>query len=140
LLGEQAQGFVIRVDLKAKREAEQVQFYRCYPNTDLQQITAKTFPDLDSLRVHFKLKAQKPVFEPQSVRLPEEEQMPPAKLTMGAYVPGILLLVLALAHFAASLFLDTDVLGVATAVLLVGGAVLLSLPALLRYAMTFFTH
>ena len=49
--GREVQGFVIRVDPRGRSDAEQVQFFRVWPNHPIQQLSAKTFPDLDTLRV-----------------------------------------------------------------------------------------
>ena len=49
--GSDVQGFVIRVDPRGRNDAEQVQFFRVWPNERIQPLSAKTFPDLDTLRV-----------------------------------------------------------------------------------------
>ena len=41
--GKAIQGFVIKVDLDAATEEEQVQFYRIWPNKSAQQLTANSF-------------------------------------------------------------------------------------------------
>ena len=53
--GREMQGFVIRVDPRAPSDAEQVQFFRVWPNPQVQQLSAKTFPDLDALKVAHRL-------------------------------------------------------------------------------------
>jgi len=53
--GKSIQGFVIRVNIRAATQAEQVQFYRVWPNQSMQTLSSKTFPDLDSLRVSRRL-------------------------------------------------------------------------------------
>lgn len=131
--GQQAQGYVVRVDEKAVRDNEQVQFYRCFPNTQLQQITARTFPDLDTLKVNFKLTAKKPVVQPESVTIPNELETAAPRLTLGAYLPAVALLLLALCDWIANTFFGIQVLALTHSVLAVGGAVLLSVPALQRY-------
>lgn len=49
--GRETQGFVIRVNPRGRSDTEQVQFFRVWPNHPIQQLSAKTFPDLDTLRV-----------------------------------------------------------------------------------------
>jgi len=71
--GQQTQGFIVRVDTRAKKEEERVQFYRCHPNADLQQLSAQTFPDLGSLKVHHKLTATKLPVQPEIIGLLETE-------------------------------------------------------------------
>jgi len=51
------EGYVVRIDFKGKTDSEKVQFYRCKDKGDLYPMSASTFPDLDSLRVHSKLGA-----------------------------------------------------------------------------------
>ncbi len=135
--GRQTQGFVVRVDLKAKRDAEQVQFYRCHPNTELQQVTARTFPDFDSLKVSYKLMAAKSAggsaTAPEIIDFAEEDDVSTANVGIGAVMPGITLLILALADWALGFLKGMELFNVTQAILLVGAAVLLSLPATLRY-------
>lgn len=135
--GRQTQGFVIRVDLKAKSDAEQVQFYRCHPNAELQQVTARTFPDFDSLKVSYKLMADKSVggsvAEPEIVEFVEDDYVDAPNVGIGAALPGIALLLLALADWALALFKGIELFNVTQAILLVGAAVLLSLPTIVRY-------
>ena len=131
--GTQAQGYVVRVDAKASREAEQVQFYRCYPNTDLQQVTARAFPDLDSLKVNFKLTAKKSPIEPQSVQLPEDDLIEEIRLSPSAYIWGALLVLLGLVDWIARTFFATVLLEPAQALLIISGVLLLTAPSLVRY-------
>ena len=50
--GKSIQGFVIRVNIRAATQAEQVQFYRVWPNQSMQTLSSKTFPDLDLSLIH----------------------------------------------------------------------------------------
>lgn len=131
--GKQVQGFVVRVDSKATREAEQVQFYRCHPNTELQQLNARTFPDMGSLLVHHQLLRPKLVAEPESVTLPGDSASHLPEPTLAMFVPGIILTVLGLIDLGLRIFSGSSFIDLHQAVLIVVGLTLLSLPALLRY-------
>jgi len=134
--GKQVQGFVVRVDTKASREAEQVQFYRCHPNTELQQLNARTFPDMGSLLVHHRLLQPKQVAEPQSVTLPEDDAHQLSEPTLAMLVPGIILILLGLIDLGLRVFSGSSFIDLHQAVLLGFGVTLLALPALLRYNKT----
>ena len=103
--GREVQGFVIRVDTEGRCEAEQVQFYRVWPNPSIQQLTAKTFPDLDGLRVTNLLALERAVpSAPEIVDFGEDENEdasagPDRRGTAGRYVPAIVLILLALADW-----------------------------------------
>ena len=132
--GKQVQGFVVRVDTKASREAEQVQFYRCHPNTELQQLSARTFPDMGSLQVHHQL--MRPVTPPetQNVSLPEEVDPAVPALGAGLWLPAALLILVATIDMGVRIFSGSSFIDLQHAVLLSAGLVLLSLPALVRYS------
>jgi len=138
--GRQSQGFVVRVDPKAKREPEQVQFYRCHPNPELQQVSARTFPDFESMKVNFKLMADKTDdLAPAALNaVPEIKRKP--LLTRGAIIPGVGLVLLAILDWAMRTFSGAAIFDITHSILFVGGAVLLSLPALLRYVSEVFRH
>ena len=130
--GKSVQGFVIRVDVDGSNEAEQVQFFRVWPNTALQQLSARTFPDVDSLRVSQKIarQAHSAAVQPPGASIDDAVQ---ASMGLGAYIPGILLALVAVIDWAASLVLGTSMLDTPHSLLLVGAAILLSLPAMLRF-------
>lgn len=130
--GQRAQGYVVRVDSKAKREAEQVQFYRCHPNKDIQQLSARTFPDLDSLRVNFKLMTEKSLPEPEIIDLPDDVDTAP-RLSAFAYMPAVVLLLLGVIDWVSGRFFGTNVFEITHALLFVSAAILFSLPPILRY-------
>jgi len=132
--GKQLQGFVIRVDAQAQRDDEQVQFYRCFPNIDLHQLNARTFPDFDSMKVNVKLMKPKPSYAPEAVVLPDEELVELPKMPIGAVLPGVIILLLALVDWGMRTYLGTALFDVTHAILLAGGALLLSMPALVKYA------
>lgn len=133
------QGFLIRVDVRGRTEAEQVQFYRIWPNSTLQRLSSKNFPDLESLKVSRKLienTAAKMVAEmPQLLTKPttDEEEKSEAQAGAGLYLPAFFLLLLILAD---SFFVATQgspLLTVAQSVLAFGAAALFTLPAAIRY-------
>lgn len=131
--GHSVQGYVIRVDTDGASEAEQVQFYRVWPNTALQQLSARTFPDLDSLRVSQKIALQSMAVTTEIIDTEEEAPYVLPSLGMGAYLPGILLLLIACADWLFSYFRGEPLLGTAQSILLVVSAILLSLPAIVRF-------
>jgi len=131
--GNTVQGYVIRVDVDGASEAEQVQFYRVWPNTTLQQLSARTFPDLDSLRVNQKIALQAMASQTDNAGAAEDPTYPLTSLGMGAYVPGILLLLVALADWLSAFLRGEPLLGMTHSVLLGVSAVLLSLPAIVRF-------
>lgn len=49
-IGQEVQGFVILVDFAATDPANQVQFYRVWPGNGIEELSARTFPDFDSLK------------------------------------------------------------------------------------------
>lgn len=131
--GKQVQGFVIRVDAQAKSEAEQVQFYRCYPNTDLQRLSARTFPDLDSLKVHHKLTAVKPAPTPEIVDTVEHENGFDSRVSRGAYVPAALLVFLGVLDWAIGQLYGFELFNTAQVLLFIAAATLFTIPSLLHY-------
>ena len=135
-LGNKAiQGFVIRVDVRGRTEEEQVQFYRVWPNSTLQQLSSKTFPDLDTLRVARKLAdartaATKP---PQIIEAIEPEEDIEPSPGAGMYFPAVMLLVLIVADSFFNASKGAPLLSVSQSVLALGAALLFTLPAAIRY-------
>jgi len=133
--GAQIQGFIIRVDPGAQKDTEQVQFYRCYPNSSLQQLSAQTFPDLDSLKVHFKLHHSKPSVRPEIIEFDEsDEEQAKSGIPKTVLFGGLMLLLLALIDWVFLRFFAIELLTVTQALLLISSALLLSWPALLRFS------
>lgn len=142
--GKSVQGFVIRVDVRGKTEAEQIQFYRIWPNSTLQQLNSKTFPDLSTLRVAKKLvnvSAAKessptlaPSVEPEIIDLvDEDEELIESRPGIGMYLPALVLILLGLVDGYFSLIRGTPLLSVPQSVLAFGAAMLLTLPAAIRF-------
>lgn len=136
--GKSIQGFVIRVDVRGRTEAEQVQFYRIWPNSTLQQLTSKTFPDLDTLRVAKKLidaKAPRPGFnDTEIVGLDDEvDEVIESSPGAGMYVPAFALLILGLVDSYFTISKGAPFLSVSQSVLAFGAALLFTLPAAIRY-------
>jgi len=138
LAGKMVQGFVIRVDVRGRSEAEQVQFYRVWPNSTLQQLTSKTFPDLETLRVARKFAAinnpKSSSGEPEILDLiDDEDDLPELRPDAGMYIPAAVLVVLALVDSYFAIFKDGSLLSVPQSVLAFGAALLLTLPSAIRY-------
>lgn len=134
--------FIIRVDMRGATQAEQVQFYKIVSNTELQSLSSKTFPDLDTLRVARMLAdAAQPAdefvesdFENISSRRtpsPAVTRTRPVS-SWRIYIPALLLLLLVLvdSYFTASR--GAALLSLTQSVLVIGAALLFTLPALLR--------
>ncbi len=134
--------FIIRVDMRGSTQAEQVQFYKIISNTELQSLSSKTFPDLDTLRVARMLAdANQPTddfvesdFENISSRRSQttiSTKTRPAS-SWRIYIPALLLLLLVLvdSYFTASR--GVALLSLTQSVLVIGAALLFTLPALLR--------
>mgnify|MGYP000126318414 CR=1 FL=1 len=135
--GREIQGFVIRVDTRGRTEAEQVQFYRVWPNPDVQQLTAKTFPDLDALRVTGLLALERATpSAPEIVDFGDEtdaaEESPAGRGAAGRYVPAIVLILLATVDWFVGQTRGTGLLTIVQALLAVGAASLLTLVAVHR--------
>ena len=135
--GDIVQGFVIRVDPNGRSDAEQVQFYRVWPNARTQQLTAKTFPDLDGLRVMHLLAIERAVpSEPEIIDLVEDEEPGPERASGGGaaarYVPAILLLLVAVCDWYLVQSRGGGLLSAVQAMLVIGAAALLTIVALVR--------
>jgi len=135
--GRMIQGFVIRVDPNGSSDAEQVQFYRVWPNGRIRQLTAKTFPDLDSLRVTYLLSLQRPVpTTPEIIGVDDEEDdiEKVTKSGIGALsaVPAILLLLLVGVDWYLQQTRGTGLLNIVQALLVTGSAALWTLVSVRR--------
>ncbi len=144
LAGKFVQGFVVRVDAGGRTEAEQVQFYRIWPNSTLQSLSAKSFPDLGSLQVSRKLvvnttaremssAASAPVDDDGFSELDSTQAPDDGKFVAGLYVPALLLLLLILLDGLFSSFKGESFLTVSQSILALGAAILFTLPAAIRY-------
>ncbi len=146
LAGNAIQGFLIRVDIRGVTEADQVQFFKIWPTSTLQSLSSKTFPDLGTLRVaRMLVDAKKPVEEADDVEEPEivpidlpvvqaalpEQQKSGALLSL--YFPAAVVLVLALLDSVHMAFRGTPLLSLTQSVLVIGAALLYTVPAALRY-------
>lgn len=133
LAGSSIQGFVIRVDVRGRTEEEQVQFYRIWPNSTLQQLSSKSFPDLDTLRVVRKLisaNATAPAIITEDVEADDPGERRPGA---GMYFPAFALLTLVIADSFFSANRGVPLLSVSQSVLAFGAALLFTLPAAIRF-------
>jgi len=119
--------YVIRVDVAGRVEEEQVQFYRIRPDNTLQQLSSKNFPDLNALKVARKLVHNQTTTSKAS--LPGITNRPGA----GMYLPAVALLVLVIIEGALVYSQGAGVLSTSQSVLAFGAAILLTLPAAIRY-------
>ena len=150
LAGDFIQGFVIRVDVAGKTDAEQVQFFRIWPNSTLQQLSSKNFPDLDSLRVSRKIvintkartventmmsvNGSQAVIDDEAFDELNDDANDSARFNAGLYLPAIVLVILVLADLVFSLLVGESFLSVSRSILATGAAALLTLPAAIRYS------
>jgi len=138
LAGRSIQGFVIRVDVRGHTEDEQVQFYRIWPNSTLQQLSSKSFPDIDTLRVARKLANASTASKVAATAVPvdemEEEEKPvEARPGPGMYLPPLVLLAIVLIDSYLNVSRGTSLLSLSQSVLAFGAALLFTLPAAIRY-------
>jgi len=143
--GDAVQAFVIRVDFAASEEAQQVQFFRVWPGDQRLQLTAKTFPDLDTLKISHKLSrtnAQNSDSDGISNRVRaigrasasrRVDQPPPNGLLVGLYLPAALLGFLLLIDCIVDFITGAGLVSGAQGGLAVGIALLLTVPAAIRY-------
>ena len=141
--GKEMQGFVIRVDPRGRNDAEQVQFFRVWPNHPIQQLSAKTFPDLDTLRVVRRLALSSTRrAEPGIIDLAESDdagdrafeadretvdaERRPSASPARRYAPAVLLISLALADGYLVQTRGAGFLTLTQALLAVGAAVVLA--------------
>lgn len=132
------QGFVIRVDVRGRTEEEQVQFFRVWPNSTLQQLSSKTFPDLATLLVARKLIDTRLAAASESTLIVEEIEVdeyiePEAGPGAGMYFPAVFLLLLVAADSYFSTTKGVPLLSLSQSVLAFGAALLFTLPAAIRY-------
>ncbi|MFK7853495.1 MAG: hypothetical protein AB8B79_05255 [Granulosicoccus sp.] len=136
-LGNKAiQGFLIRVDVRGRTEEEQVQFYRVWPNNTLQQLTSKTFPDLETLRVARKLADSRVAAvtkQPEIVDAVDMDAETEPGPGAGMYFPGVVLLLLILVDSYFKTVKGAPLLSLSQSVLAFGAALLFALPGALRY-------
>lgn len=144
LAGKLVQGFVIRVDVQGKTEGDQVQFYRIWPNSTLQRLSSKNFPDMDALRVSRMLMANSTakavasasdVIGLRGVNASDEQGSTPSSrgVSAGLYLPALALLVLILLDALLTSSQGQAWLTVPQSILALGAAILLTLPAAIRY-------
>ena len=145
LAGKFIQGFVIRVDVRGRSEAEQVQFYKIWPNSTLQQLSSKNFPDLQALRVSRMLVTNTNAKVVQSVPevggpLGDEQDDNSPSISSGddapsagLYIPAILLLILIFADGMFNTLRGEALLTIPQSILAFGAAMLLTIPAAIRY-------
>ncbi len=136
--GRTIQGFVIRVDVRGRTEEEQIQFYRIWPNSTLQQLSSKSFPDLDTLRVARKLliASTATVADATPVvmdEVEESDEMMDRRPNAGMYIPALVLLALVIADSVFASYQGVRLLTVSQSVLAFGAALLFTLPAAIRY-------
>ena len=142
LAEKKIQGFLIRVDVRGRTEAEQVQFYRIWPNSTLLRLSSKNFPDLDTLRVARKLietsrervVAEIPLLStsPASAESPGSDSLYP-RPGAGMYLPALVLLLLIFADSIVASFQGQHLLSTSQSLLAFGAAFLFTLPAAIRY-------
>ena len=145
LAGKRIQGYVIRVDAHGQTEADQVQFYRIWPNSTLQKLSSKHFPDIDALRVSRKLiensaakalgkgpDAMAQYTTPDALTI--KDSAGSSLMGAGLYLPALALLLLVVIDALLTTFNKTSWLSVPQSILILGAAVLLTLPAAIRYS------
>lgn len=122
------QGYVIRIDADGETEHEQLQFYRVGGDGTLQQLSARTFPDIDSLRVAQRLMNRRR--HPDIAATPDTGDVTTLRLLAGltTYVWAVVLGLLAIGDIALRHALGLSILALPDSVLLLASAVLLSLP------------
>ena len=130
--GSSVQSFLVRVDFNGSNKAEQVQFYRVLPNAQLQQMTARSFPDLDSLKV-----VQKIYLNSHHLKAETESEHTPVGSELSAkservYWPAIALAIIAALDWVFGKVMDMPLLSVSHSILLIGAAVLFLLPTLMK--------
>lgn len=144
LAGKFIQGFVIRVDANGRTEEEQVQFYKIWPNSTLKQLSSRNFPDLDALIVSRMLAINSAARVVESVPAADSasDQLAPDDShdgfsvnpsSAGLYIPAIVLLVLIFADGMFNTLRGETLLTIPQSILALGAAVLLTVPAAIRY-------
>ena len=141
--GREIQGFVVRVDPRGRTEADQVRFFRVWPGPATQRLTAKTFPDLDALRVSHLLAHEQRRSPASSTGDATDATARRAERRGGAdrddrgvgawrYLPAVVLLLLLGADWSLLLTRGVGLLNVGQVLLAVGAASLLTLVAVHR--------
>lgn len=144
LAGKFIQGFVIRVDVNGRTEEEQVQFYKIWPNSTLKQLSSRNFPDLDALRVSRMLAINSTARVVESVpavadsardQLTDDshDALSVNPSSAGLYIPAIVLLILIFADGMFNTLKGETLLTIPQSILALGAAVLLTVPAAIRY-------
>jgi len=144
--GKSIQGLVIRVDVRGRVEAEQVQFYRVWPNSTLHSLSSKNFPDLEALRISRKLilsTTAKSVESSPALEGPVNENTvlisdnhPSGSDTsqaLGLYLPAFCLLLLILVDIVFDTVFDGSFMSLSQSILAAGAAGLLTVPSAIRY-------
>lgn len=135
------QGYLIRVDVRGRTESEQVQFYRIWPNSTLQTLSSKSFPDLETLRVSQKLIENNLSGMDPRASLPSSASVSQAKNGeeygqgpgAGLYLPALILVLLMLFDGIFTSMRGSPGLTLPQSILASGAAALLTLPAAIRY-------
>jgi len=142
LAGNLIQGFVIRVDIHAAAKEEKVKFYRIWPNSTLKQLSARNFPNFDSLRVSRKL-ATKSAAKALEQAIPasgkfftstkpsHNDKLRPS--IAGLYLPALALLLLIVADALLSSLYGLYLLTLPGSILASVAAALMTLPAAIRH-------
>lgn len=138
LAGRSIQGFVIRVDVRGHTEEEQVQFYRIWPNSTLQQLSSKSFPDLETLRVARKLviNSTAPTVTQSTTTMDvdnEESEVVEPRPGPGIYFPALVLLLLVLVDSYMNANRGSSLLSLSQSVMAFGAALLFTVPSAIRY-------
>ncbi len=136
--GRTIQGFVIRVDVRGSTEEEQIQFYRIWPNSTLQQLSSKSFPDLDTLRVARKLVVANSATVAKATpgiinEVEATDKVTARRPNAGLYIPALVLFALVIADSVFAFYQGVRLLTLSQSVLAFGAALLFTLPAALRY-------
>ena len=145
--GKSLQGFVIRVDVRGELEAEQIQFYRVWPNNSLQRLTPKTFPDMETLIVAKRLvESSKPPAEDSTPEIvgPVDEEMNeeprPVISFRNLFLPAIVLSAVMCADWGFSFFTGGTLLTLSQTLLIFGVAMLFTLGIALQLLVTGLTR
>ncbi len=142
--GRSVQAFIVRVDFSAPSLEARVRFYRVWPNESLQRLSAKTFPDLASLRTRQLLVERRELSAPDGESVDADDfgydadpdaypdPAPAPGMSRTVWLPGAVLVLCVLADALAASVRGEGLFSVVQAVLLVGAAALLLVPALAR--------
>ena len=142
--GDAIQAFVIRVDFTASDESQQVQFFRVWPGDQRLQLTAKTFPDLETLKISHRLSSSSVQTSDIGGARPSTRAHGRAAvsrqigqssngLLIGLYLPAALLGFVLLVDCIVDFITGSGFISSAQSGLAVGIALLLTIPAAIRY-------